>query len=397
MNIFSKDKVKKADLIVDAIYEGSERGELKNEPISTLLGVGNSGGFRPKKFAKKSGAESNYSHVGLFTTLDDIDWPDSLDVATGSFVYYGDNKTPGKEIHSAPGNKLLRQTFSLIHNSETRASVPPFFIFQRFRTDKSARAVQFKGLAIPGGNGLSETNDLVAVWRSSGKQRFQNYLANFTILDEAKISREWIDSLIAGKPNASVEPRNFRLWKQSGTIRPLISPPTTVVRTLDQQTPKTARDSNILELIHKSFSKNPFEFEKFAAWLFQMHDSKVSIDEITRNTVDGGKDARGRYSLGLKSDPIYLDFALEAKCYSPKKSVGVKETSRLISRIKHRQFGVLVTTSAVARQAYSEIREDQHPILIISGADIVEILKDKGMSTVTDVRRLIENKNYLMT
>ena len=290
MNIFSKDKVKKADLIVDAIYEGSERGELKNEPISTLLGVGNSGGFRPKKSAQKSGTGSSYSHVGLFTTLDDIDWPDSLDEATGSFVYYGDNKTPGKEIHSAPGNKILKQTFSLAHDAETRAYVLTFY-FSAISYGEKRLSRHLKGLAIPGGNGLSETNDLVAVWRSSGKQRFQNYLANFTILDEAKISREWIDSLIAGKPDASVEPRNFRLWKQSGTIRPLISPPTTVVRTLDQQTPKTARDSKILELIHKSFSENTFEFLKFASLLFQIHDSKVSIDEITRNTVDGGRDA----------------------------------------------------------------------------------------------------------
>ena len=55
MNIFSKDKVKKADLIVDAIYEGSERGELKNEPISTLLGVGNSGGLGQKNLQKSLG------------------------------------------------------------------------------------------------------------------------------------------------------------------------------------------------------------------------------------------------------------------------------------------------------------------------------------------------------
>jgi hypothetical protein len=76
-----------------------------------------------------------------------------------------------------------------------------------------------------------------------------------------------------------------------------------------------------------------------------------------------------------------LDFVLEAKCYGPDNSVGVKETSRLISRVRHRMFGVLVTTSYVHDQAYSEVREDQHPIVIICGRDIVDALRAKGYST----------------
>ena len=80
-------------------------------------------------------------------------------------------------------------------------------------------------------------------------------------------------------------------------------------------------------------------------------------------------------------------FALEAKCYSLSNSVGVKETSRLISRIKHREFGVFVTTSYVANQAYEEIVEDNHPIAIISGADIIDILYKND---VTDKDELIK-------
>jgi hypothetical protein len=34
--------------------------------------------------------------------------------------------------------------------------------------------------------------------------------------------------------------------------------------------------------------------------------------------------------------------------------------SRLTPRLRHRQFGVLVTTSAIARQGYEEVREDRH-------------------------------------
>jgi len=70
---------------------------------------------------------------------------------------------------------------------------------------------------------------------------------------------------------------------------------------------------------------------------------------------------------------------MEAKCYSPSNSVGVKETSRLISRLRHRQFGVLITTSYVHIQAYNEIVDDEHPIIIVAGRDIVEILRRAGI------------------
>ena len=59
------------------------------------------------------------------------------------------------------------------------------------------------------------------------------------------------------------------------------------------------------------------------------------------------------------------------------KSVGVKELSRLLSRLRHRQFGILITTSYLASQAYTELKEDKHPVVIISGIDIVDTLKSR--------------------
>ena len=54
--------------------------------------------------------------------------------------------------------------------------------------------------------------------------------------------------------------------------------------------------------------------------------------------------------------------------------------SRLISRIKHRQFGVFVTTAFIAQQAYQEVREDEHPVVFLAGRDIVTLLKRMGMT-----------------
>ena len=48
--------------------------------------------------------------------------------------------------------------------------------------------------------------------------------------------------------------------------------------------------------------------------------------------------------------------------------------SRLISRLRHRQFGMLVTTSYLGDQPYKEIVEDEHPIVLCSGGDLADLL-----------------------
>ncbi|MBT6459671.1 MAG: hypothetical protein HOK57_07590 [Planctomycetaceae bacterium] len=118
-----------------------------------------------------------------------------------------------------------------------------------------------------------------------------------------------------------------------------------------------------------------------------MHDHRVLVDEMTRGVADDGRDAADRYLLGLTDDLVYAEFSFAAKCYQRSldgqsiNRVCVKEVSRPISRIRHRQFGVLVTTSVVHKQADQEVREDRHPIIFISGCDIAEILIGAGLNT----------------
>ncbi|MGA9602337.1 MAG: hypothetical protein WBS22_19175, partial [Methylocystis sp.] len=71
--------------------------------------------------------------------------------------------------------------------------------------------------------------------------------------------------------------------------------------------------------------------------------------------------------------------------------------SGLISRIRHRQFGVLVTTSFIARQAYEEVREDRHPIIFFSGGDIVNILMINGFNSLELVEQLLKNEFAVST
>ena len=135
-------------------------------------------------------------------------------------------------------------------------------------------------------------------------------------------------------------------------------------RTPSEQLPASASERELLANIYERYSPDPFAFENFAAriWALAAGDA-IGRWELTRRYRDGGRDALGTYLLGPDSDRIAIEFALEAKCYAAGNGVGVRDAARLISRIRHREFGVIVTTSFVATQAYQEIREDGHPIV----------------------------------
>lgn len=115
----------------------------------------------------------------------------------------------------------------------------------------------------------------------------------------------------------------------------------------------------------------------------------VSID-LTRPWVDGGRDALGSYRIGFDENMIEVEFALEAKCWKMNNAVRVKDTSRLISRLRYRQFGIFVTTSYLHHQAYKEIKEDRHPVIVVSARDIVRILKDHGYSNARSVKEWLK-------
>jgi hypothetical protein len=330
--------------------------------------------------------------VVLYTSGAEPDWPDELDPYTGAFTYFGDNRSPGRELHDTPrkGNLLLRTVFERAHSGrDGRAKVPPFLLFDKPGT---GRDVRFRGLLAPGSDRISGEEDLVAVWRTTRGQRFQNYRARFTVLNTSSITRDWILELRAGHPLGPCCPAAWRTWVQTGNYTPLLAPPTVIIRRRDQQEP-AADDKPLLDQIYQHFKDRPTDFEQFAADLWRASQPNVDKIDVTRPWRDGGRDAVGDYLLGPASDPVAVEFALEAKCYAPGHGVGVRETSRLISRLRHRQFGVLVTTSHLDTQAYTEIREDAHPVIILVGRDITDILKTQGLNNPTGLKQYLDEKH----
>lgn len=374
--------LRQRDLVVDAIYTGGRSGTSGDDPISKLLPVGNMGGFR------YTGKAASPKFVVLVTSGADPDWPDVLDPQVGLFTYYGDNRAAGKQLHDTKGNVVLRNMFDAAQDELLRLTVPPTFIFSKAGPSRDYR---YLGLAVPGTADSEWFEQLVALWRTSDSGRFQNYRAHFTILDAAVAPRAWLDSLSGPDPLAG--PEAWELWRHGGVPRALVAPRPVDYRSRDEQRPTSELHRRLVEVVHQHFGSNPHAFELLAADITRWYLGNVTSIEMTRPSRDGGRDGIGKLAIGSGPSGISIDFALEAKCYGWANSVGVKELSRLISRLRHRQFGVLVTTSYLNLQAYQELKEDQHPIIVISAREVAETLVRIGKSEPTALRTWLTS-NY---
>jgi hypothetical protein len=383
--IYQFDQLKSADLFVDALYKGGTNGNAGDDPISKLVGCGNQGGFRFIGSAEKPNL------CILYSDMSQPDWPDEIDDEFGLFTYYGDNRRPGHELHytKRKGNLILKTIFNSLH-IDKRDQIPPILIFAK---GVEGRDVVFKGLVVPGASGVNQTEDLIAVWKISRGQRFQNYKATFTILDVQCVQREWISDIHSEKVLSNNAPRVWLDWRNGGLYQALTASRTLEYRTKCEQLPRPGLEEDIIKVLVSYFKTHPekeYAFEKCAAEIVRLMDSNIASYELTRPWRDGGRDAVGSYRIGLISNAIKVDFALEAKCHQLNSGSGVRDTSRLVSRLRHRQFGIFVTTSYVDTQAYKEIVEDQHPVIIISGADIAKILIQTGYNSVTSIHQWLK-------
>ena len=390
---FEYSELSTADLNIDAIYKGGVKGNSSDDIFNKLLGLENSGGFR----ALKSRTEP--ALLALVSSTEEPEWPDFLDIETGIFTYYGDNRTPGHTIldTSKKGNQCLENLFNRTHEGgESRKKIPPIFIF--IKEGKKGRDYRFCGLAVPGNPIFSQTEDLISVWKSKDDRRFQNYRAIFSILSIDKITREWIEDIHNGNIFSKNCPQVWKAWVETGNYKILKSLKEIKIKTSEEQMPQDQISKKLLNIVYNYFLKvkDEYDFEKFAGKIFQMSDpNKIQDYTVTKASRDGGRDVVGFYKIGTNNSSYKFSYHLEAKRFKPdeKHGIGVGHTKRLISRIKYREFGVLVTTSYISKQAYTEIVEDNHPIIFITGKDIVNILIKSGINNEQTLKNFLY-KNF---
>lgn len=377
------------DLTIDAVLKNNNNPKHPDAEFQRYFtfhkGINNSAGFRvvaKKSVDGRSGAKAatDMAFIVLVTTFGEPEWPDTLDRETGDFVYYGDNRNPGTATNRTAlnGNRYLEEVFELTHDGK-RNRVPPFLLFESVKIGGRSH-MRFLGLAAPGAEGLTASDDLVAVWRIKGTSRFTNYKARFTVLREQHINRDWLVDLVNGAASTESKhcPKTWKKWIATGFYDALVAVRPRHPRPKSDQLPRDPFEREILRTIFEDLDDREFEFA--AAELIRFMDNKFIELEVTPRSRDGGRDVVGRYRVGHDLHQVHLAVCVEAKKWQEGSGVGVKPMARLISRLKHRDIGVFVTTSYFDSQVQEELIEDNHPVLLLSGGDIAHLLANKGIA-----------------
>lgn len=377
------EELNEAPLYIDAIYHGGKKGGYADDVLTKLLpNMRNEGGFR---IVQRKDGSGRPAYVALSLSGYEPAWPDHYDNETGILTYYGDNRTPGCGVEQTPmkGNQLLRLMYWWLSiGGESLSNIPPILVFQK---TGERRNVRFIGLAVPGIHNVSQDEYFTTIWRTKEEQRFPNYVAKFTIVDleDEEISKVWLEKLIYDNDKSlEYAPTVWKKFVKHGlaSVKPIIAPNVIEYPSREMQLPQDKEGMKILKKIHERYgTRDPFGFEKFSrAFMYKM-DSNYRNINLTRPWRDGGRDGVAEYIIETPSNKLKVECAMEAKSFDPesRKGVGVKATSRLISRIRHRQFGILITTAYIDKQAYLEVKEDGHPILFCTGSDIAKVLQLK--------------------
>lgn len=376
-------------LYVDAVYKAKTNADLSGDVLSKIFhGIHNQGGFR---YPGKIGVLPPF--LILYSSGEHREWKDDVLLDNGVFKYYGDNKTAENYTKtSLKGNSILEQIFELVDSDdiETRKKIPPIFAFKK----ETGRNVQFLGLAVPGVKGTPSNEWLTTEWRTNNKkERYPNHCAVFNLLDisngskaepnQAGISLSWLTDIENGIAyDSEYAPCEWTKYIRKEDYAILVPTQEKEIKSREEQLPSDSFKKQLLQEIYNYFHDydNGYSFEPFANHIVKLLDSNVIDIKTTRPYRDGGKDGIGRYKVFQSSlQNVEVEFYVQAKCYNPtgNHSVRVPDMARLISRIKNRQFGVMVTTSFVCSQAYQEVLDDGHPIVLVTGKTIVDILCDK--------------------
>jgi len=201
------DDLPMADLLPGQIYESGPGKGLTHEPLSQLLRVGNSGGFRWR------GRREESPFVVLTSTSNEEQWMDTLTGRT--LEYFGDKKGASEKgiTETRGGNKILKRNFELAYGSaRDRARTQVFLFFSRVQP----RSWRFEGLALPGARGLDQTQALKIVQnRTNEEGDFENYLATFTVVKPKIIKRTDLETWSPRSAGTPSGPTEWELWVEN--------------------------------------------------------------------------------------------------------------------------------------------------------------------------------------
>jgi hypothetical protein len=328
-------------------------------------------------------------------------WQDFFDPDNGHIRYYGDNKTPGFDAASAPGNRALLDAFK-VHSAleaEIRRQAVPIIFFKRVPHEGRQKGfVKFQGF------GIVERAELITQYDRMHDRSFSNYAFDFVVLDQSseheEFSWEWVTKRrsppVTLDETARSAPRSWRLWLQGGQgaiercrrrVAKLM-----VAGTSEQIPARGSSEERVLKTIYNFYENRKSRFEALAAVVAQKvlaaSGESYKFGWVTRSGADNGIDFVSRLDLGSGFSKVKVIVLGQAKCEKLNAPTNGIHLARTVARLRRGWIGVYVTTSYFSESAQREVIEDQYPILMIHGQrlarEVVELASGSGFGTVLD-------------
>ncbi len=339
-------------------------------------------------------------------------WHDVFDVDNGHVRYFGDHKPETmKPVGGTTGNAALLEAFDS-HQAPTpegRAAAAPLLLFRSVpHNGRDKGQVQFCGAA------LIERAERVVQWGGATKTTFTNYVFDLAVIDlteeDDKLSWDWITARRdPGRSDAEIlklAPAAWRGWVKHGhSVLPKVRrrvARSQVVKVRDQRPTAGSSIEADLQAVYQRFDDDKHAFEILAAVVAEkvMRGSGHSYKEgwLTRRSGDGGADFVGRLDLGSGLAGTKLVVLGQAKCIKPDSLVSAEQIARVVARLNRGWIGVYVTTGSYSEPAQLEMVEDQYPVVLINGQDLVRELReiavqDHGGDLMTCVDALLSSRS----
>ncbi|MFF1872962.1 restriction endonuclease [Kitasatospora herbaricolor] len=339
-------------------------------------------------------------------------WHDVFDVTNGHVRYFGDHKPETtKPVGSTTGNAALLEAFDS-HQAPTavgRAAAAPLLLFRSVSKNGKVKGhVEFCGV------GLIERAERVLQWGGPDRTTFTNYVFDLVVVDltaeDDKLDWDWVtarrDPARSDAEVLKLAPAAWREWVKHGqSVLPKVRRRVAraqVVKVRDQKPAVGSKVEADLQAVYKRFDDDKHAFEVLAAIVAAkvMRASGHNYDEgwLTRRSGDGGADFVGRLDLGSGLAGTKLVVLGQAKCIKPGTLVSAEQIARVVARLRRGWIGVYVTTGSYSEPAQLEMVEDQYPVVLINGQDLIKELyeiagKDHGGDLMACVEDLLSSRS----
>lgn len=339
-------------------------------------------------------------------------WHDVFDLDYGHVRYFGDHKADlEKPVGTTVGNAALLEAFEA-HQAPTkdgRTAAAPLLLFRS--TSKNGRV---KGYVEFCGVGLVERVERTVQVGGPVRRTFTNYVFDLVVIDlsaeDDAVDWDWItarrDPTVSDADALSKAPAGWREWVEHGhSVLPRVRrrvARSRVVKVRDQRPEADSKLAADLDQVYRRFDDQKHAFEALASAVAArvMRGSGHSYVEgwLTRRSGDGGADFVGRLELGSGLAGTRLVVLGQAKCIKPDSLVSAEQIARVVARLQRGWIGVYVTTGGYSEPAQLEIVEDQYPIVLINGLDLVKELRqiaweDHGGDLSSCVEHLLEARS----